>query len=44
MQAKLSVAKDYLQFPQVTGRNLPARESNLREDFIVRVREIFFQF
>ena len=41
MQANISAGNDCLQFPQVTGGNLPAPAGNLREDFIDPVRADF---
>ena len=43
MQAKISAGNDCLQFPQVTGGNLPAPAGNLGEAFIVRVRPDFLK-
>ena len=43
MQAKISAGTDGLRFLRITGGNLPAPAGNLREAFIVRVREDFFK-
>ena len=43
MQVKFSAGNDYMQFPQVTSRNLTAPAGNLREAPTVRVRVDFFK-